>query len=83
MNESIARLFFTVMSILLVLAFALLLSSSVLENQNNEVLYLTQKVQDQYFEIQDLKTDLAVCNWELGNTQTIELNAVVYRSMVR
>ena len=77
------RIFFLVMTVSLFVAYTILVCTIYADDQVKDVRYLTQKVQEQYFEIQELKTDLSVCNWELGNTQTIELNAYVMEGMIR
>ena len=71
------------MLISLVIAYTVLVDDVVTERDQNNLHYLTETVQEQYFEIQELKTDLSVCNWELGNTQTIELDAYVMEGMIK
>ena len=40
---------------------------------------LTEKVQDQFWEIQDLKQNLSVCEWNRGVEQSIILDTVIRR----
>jgi hypothetical protein len=82
-KNSIPTILFSLMLISLVIAYTVLVDDLVTERDQNNLQYLTYQVQEQFFEIEELKTNLSVCNWELGNTQTIELNAYVTRGMIK
>ena len=78
-----AILFFSIMFTLMLIGFGVLLESTINESEHEALLKLTQKVQSQFWAMEDLKAELAYCNYHLGNTQSIELNAIVTSEMMK
>jgi hypothetical protein len=66
---------FIVVLLVVGFVFAFGVVTGLVLNEDNDR-YLTEKVQDQFWEIKDLETELAVCQYDLGNEQSIVLNSV-------